>query len=335
MKIAFFDTHSYEKSVFEQINQKYKFDINFLPMRLNEKTMQLAEDHDAVCCFVNDRVTGQVLSFLKESGVKLVALRSAGFNHVDIFAAQKIGLPVVRVPEYSPHAVAELAVALLLSLNRKVHRAYARVREMNFSLEGLVGFDLFGKTVGIVGTGKIGTVFAEIMLGFGCKVLAYDLQKNSELEKAGVRYTELTELYKSSDIVSLHVPLTPKTRYLIDSQAFSLMKKGVILINTGRGALIKTSDLIKALKTRHLGGAGLDVYEEEEGIFFEDLSISGVDDDQLARLLTFPNVLITSHQGFLTQEALQNIATTTLENITEFANQRPLTNQVTAGSNKI
>ncbi|HZN93219.1 MAG TPA: 2-hydroxyacid dehydrogenase [Myxococcales bacterium] len=333
MKIAFFDTHRYDREPFEAASAGggSSHQITFLEPRLTRDTAALAREHQAVCSFVNDALDAGTLAALREGGVQLIALRSAGYNHVDLAAAERLGLPVVRVPEYSPYAVAEHAVALVLALNRKIHRAYARVREWNFSLEGLVGFDLHGKTVGIVGTGRIGQAAARIFLGFGTRLLAYDLRPDPALASQGVRYVELQELYRESDVISLHVPLTPATRHLIDGRALVAMKRGVTLVNTGRGALIDSLALIDALKAGHLGAAGLDVYEEEEGIFFQDLSGHVLQDDVLARLLTFPNVLVTSHQGFLTREALANIARTTLENVTAFERREPLRNQVRAG----
>jgi D-lactate dehydrogenase len=259
----------------------------------------------------------------------LIALRSAGYNHVDLDAAGRLGFVVVRVPEYSPHAVAEHTVGLILALNRKTHRAYNRVREANFSLEGLVGFDLVGKTCGIVGTGKIGAVVARILRGFGCRLLAFDLTPNQTFsQQFDVQYTELPTLYRDSDIISLHVPLTPATQHLINAEALAQMKPGVMLINTGRGALVDSRALIDALKRGQVGAAGLDVYEEEEGIFFRNLSEQVLQDDVLARLLTFPNVLITSHQAFLTREALANIADTTLANVSAFERGERLLNEV-------
>jgi D-lactate dehydrogenase len=260
-----------------------------------------------------------------------LALRSAGFNHVDLPEAAALGMRVVRVPEYSPYAVAELAVALILSLNRKIHRAYQRVRDANFSLEGLVGFDLHGKTFGVIGTGKIGAVAARIMHGFGCRLLGYDVQRNEELARTtGLQYVEFDELYAASDIISLHVPLLPSTRHLINTHAIALMKPTVMLINTGRGALVDTRALIEALKHGRVGAAGLDVYEEEEGVYFQDLSDQVLRDDVLARLLTFPNVLVTAHQGFLTREALANIAETTLASLDAFERGAPLQHEVRA-----
>ncbi len=325
MKLAFFDTHGFDRRAFEKSNQAYKHEITFLEVRLKADTAQLAQGCDAVCAFVNDRVDRKALEILKSLGVRIIALRSAGFNQVDIKAAYDLGIPVVRVPEYSPYAVAEHAVALILSMNRHIHRAYNRVREMNFSLDGLVGFDLHGKTVGIIGTGRIGQAFARIMKGFGCKLLAYDRFPNSLLrEQQLLEYVPLQELYAKADIISLHVPLLPETKHIIDEAALESMKKGVVLVNTSRGALVKTSALIAALKKGHVGFAALDVYEEEEGIFFHDMSESGVQDDVLARLISFPNVLITSHQAFLTHEALANIADTTLGSLHSYELGAPL-----------
>ncbi len=336
MRIAFYDTHPFEKDHFDQVNTPRSHDITYLETRLNAQTAKLAAGAEVVCCFANDKLDAAALSALWAEGVRLVALRSAGFNHVDLAAAARLGLPVVRVPAYSPYAVAEHAVALMLSLDRKIHRAYQRVREGNFSLTGLVGFDLHGKTVGIVGTGRIGSVLARILAGFGCRLLVHDRVPNPELAKAfGARFVELPELYSQSDIISLHVPLTPLTRHLLNPAAFDQMKKGVMVINTGRGALIDSAALIHALKTGRVGYAGLDVYEEEEAVFFEDHSNQVLQDDQLARLLTFPNVLITSHQGFLTEEALTNIARTTLQNVSDYEAGKPLGNQVIAGGDKI
>jgi len=319
MRIAFFDTHHFEKDVFQSANEKYGFQIEFLDVRLSAKTARIVEGAEVVCSFVNDKLNEECINVLKEMGVKLIALRSAGFNHVDLTAAHKSNLIVTRVPGYSPYAVAEFGVGLLLTLNRKIHRAYFRVRELNFSLDGLVGFDLHGKTVGVIGTGRIGKIFAQIMTSFGCRVLAVDLQKDSELEKnPGITYTDLQSLCRQSDVISLHVPLTLGTHHIIGEKALSEMKVGVFIINTGRGALIDAKALIKGLKAEKIGGAALDVYEEEEEVFFHDLSDKILKDDTLARLLTFPNVLITSHQAFLTKEALGNIALTTLESIDEF-----------------
>lgn len=325
IKVAVFDTHRYDREALSQANGAHGHDLVFLETRLTAQTAPLADGHSAVCSFVNDRLDAECLRRLQAGGTRLIALRSAGYNHVDLNAAHGLGLSVVRVPAYSPYAVAEHAVALILALNRKIHRAYLRVREANFELDGLVGFDLHGKTVGVIGTGKIGAALTRIMHGFGCRLLAYDLTPNSELMAAtGVRFVPLEELLAEADIISLHVPLTPQTRHLINAQALARMKSSAMLINTSRGALVDTRALIDALKNRRLAAAGLDVYEEEEGVFFQNLSDQVLQDDVLARLLTFPNVLITSHQGFLTQEALQNIAETTLESITAFARGEPL-----------
>ena len=330
MKIAMFDTHAYERESFEAANARLGHELTYLEARLTNVTVALAFGYPVVCGFVNDRLDARVLQSLSDGGTRLIALRSAGFNHVDLAAAARLGLPVVRVPEYSPHAVAEHAVALVLALNRKIHRAYARVREWNFSLEGLVGFDLYGKTVGILGTGRIGQAAARIFAGFGCQILAFDARPDSALASEGVRYVDLPTLYRESDVISLHVPLTPATHHMIDAQALAMMKQGVFLVNTGRGALIDSRALIIALKNGHLGAAGLDVYEEEEGVFFRDLSNRVLQDDVLARLLTFPNVLITSHQAFLTKEALAAIARVTLENVTAFERGEELRNEVRA-----
>ncbi len=331
MKVALFDTHGYERESFAAANERVGHEITFLDPRLTSETAPLAAGHDVACSFVNDRVNEAALTALQKGGVRLIALRSAGYNHVDLAAASRLGLKVVRVPEYSPYAVAEHAVALVLALNRKIHRASARVREWNFSLEGLVGFDLHGKTVGLIGTGRIGRAAASIFRGFGCRVLAYDVKPDAAIvTDAAVQYADLQTLYEEADILSLHVPLTPATHHMIDEKALSTMKRGVMLINTGRGALIDSRALIAALKTGHIGAAGLDVYEEEEGIFFRDLSDKVLQDDVLARLLTFPNVLVTSHQAFLTREALSNIATTTLANITAFERGEKLENEVVA-----
>jgi D-lactate dehydrogenase len=333
MKIAFFDTHQFDRNaILKEIND-FKHEITFFDTRLTEQTANLAINYPCVCAFVNDRLDSKTLRILSTGGTQLIALRSAGFNHVDLKEAKDLGLRIVRVPEYSPYAVAEHAVTLILSLNRKIYRAYNRVREGNFSLDGLVGFDLHKKVVGIVGTGKIGLIMAKILNGFGCQVLAFDHVQNPALVEIGAKYVALDELLQKSDIISLHVPLTPETRHIINAKALSLTKAGVMLINTGRGALIDTRALVQFLKSGHIGYAGLDVYEEEEGIFFENLSDQILQDDQLARLLTFPNVLLTSHQAFLTEEALGNITRTTLQNITDFENGINLINEVCADKN--
>lgn len=325
MKIAFFDTHTYDRRSFENCSKEFPHEFKFINVRLNEDTVALAKGADCVCAFVNDRLSPEVINKLAEFKVKIIALRSAGFNHVNLEAAKKHNIRVIRVPEYSPFAVAEHAVALILTLNRKVHKAYNRVREGNFSLEGLEGFDLHGKTIGVIGTGKIGQKFINIMNGFGCKVLAYDLQKKPGLQ---CEYTTFENVLSNSDIISLHLPLNKETFHLIDEKAFTLMKKGAMLINTSRGGLVDTKALIKSLKSCHLGSAGLDVYEEEEKFFFQDHSFEVLTDDVLTRLMTFPNVILTSHQAFLTQEALRNIAETTLENLTRFEKENALQHEI-------
>ena len=329
MKTLLFDTHGFEKDQFCQINAGFNHELTFYEGKLSAKSASIAAGYPCVCPFVNDRLDAEVLGILSKQGSKLIALRSAGYNHVDLQEAKKLGLKVVRVPEYSPYSVAEHAMALILTLNRKLHKAYNRVREGNFSLEGLVGFDLHGKTIGVIGTGRIGKVFTEIALGFGCKVIAHDIFPDHVFaEKRGFSYNSLDELFRLSDVISLHVPLTQDTRHIINEKSLEAMKNGVMLINTSRGGLIDTKALIKNLKTGKIGSAGLDVYEEEQAYFFKDLSNQVLNDDLLIRLMTFPNVLLTSHQGFLTKEALANIARTTLENIRDFEEGRPLVNEV-------
>jgi len=320
---AVFDTKPYDRDALQRASADQGIEWHFHEFRLTQDTANAAKNARAVCVFVNDQLDRPCLEALAGEGVELVALRSTGFNNVDICSAKELKLTVTRVPVYSPHAVAEHAVALLLTLNRKIHRAFNRVRELNFSLNGLVGFDLHGKTAGIVGTGRIGRATGQILRGFGMKVLAYDPFPDREWAKqTGVEYMAApSALLRNSDVISLHTPLTPETRYTIRAETLELMKPGSILINVSRGALVDTKALIQALKLGHLAGVGLDVYEEEEGIFFEDLSGCVLHDDELARLLTFPNVLITSHQAFLTIEALTEIARTTVANISALAGQ--------------
>jgi D-lactate dehydrogenase len=321
---AVFDTKPYDREALSQASANSPVDWHFLDFRLTRETALLSKHAQAVCVFVNDQLDRPCLEILAGQGVRLVALRSAGFNHVDLEAAKGLKLAVTRVPAYSPYAVAEHAVAMLLTLNRKIHRAFNRVRELNFSLNGLVGFDLHGKTAGIVGTGKIGRIVAQILRGFGMGVLAYDPFPNLEWAKQnGVEYVDPRTLAASSEVISLHVPLTPETQHIIRTDTLDLIKPGAILINVSRGALVDTPALIAALKSGRLGGVALDVYEEEEGIFFEDLSGQVLQDDDLARLLTFSNVLITSHQAFLTREALKDIAQTTVANLTALAQDKP------------
>ena len=329
MKIAMFSTKSYDRRFFEAANEQNGHVLTFFEPRLTPDTATLAEGHDAVCAFVNDHLDAAVLERLTDGGVRLLALRSAGFNHVDLDAAERLGLTVARVPAYSPHAVAEHALALLLALNRQIYRAYNRVREGNFALDGLIGFDLNGKTVGVVGTGKIGATFAQIVHGLGCEVLALDPYPNPELEGVA-SYVSRNELLARSDVVSLHCPLTPETHHVIDDAALDRMREGVTLMNTSRGQLIDTRAVIEALKRGRIGRLGLDVYEEEGDLFFEDLSNRVIRDDVFSRLLTFPNVLITGHQGFFTEEAMQNIAETTLANVRAFETGEGPVHEVTS-----
>jgi D-lactate dehydrogenase len=329
MRVAVFSTKPYDEQFLEAANAAHGHDLEFLETRLLPQTAALAAGRPCVSAFVNDRLDREVLELLAAGGTWLLALRSAGFNHVDLRAAEALGITVVRVPAYSPHAVAEHAVALILALNRKLHRAHLRVREGNFALGGLLGFDLHGKTVGVLGTGAIGRVFAEIMLGFGCDVLAYDPYPAEACIDLGVRYVPLAQLFASSDIVSLHCPLTPETQHVVDAEALASMREGAMLVNTSRGALVDTNAVIDALKSGRLGHLGLDVYEEEEELFFEDLSDQVITDDVFSRLLTFPNVLITGHQAFFTAEALAQIAATTLANITNAARGEGVVHQVT------
>ena len=320
--IAFYDTKPYDREYFGHATSDTNLVLRYHDFRLTADTATSAQDAQAVCVFVNDRLDRACLTALAGFGVKMVALRCAGFNNVDRGAAKELGLLIVRVPAYSPHAVAEHAVTLLMALNRKIHRAYNRVREQNFSLSGLVGFDLHGKSVGIVGTGKIGRVTAQIYKGFGCKVIAHDPFPMEDWAKTqDITYAPLNQLLADCDVVSLHLPLTPQTNHLLNADSIALMKRGAYLVNTSRGKLVDTAAIIQALKSGHLGGVALDVYEEEEGIFFEDHSGDVLQDDALSRLLTFPNVLITSHQAFLTHEALTEISRVTLDSIHRFLNQ--------------
>ncbi|PKO54402.1 MAG: hydroxyacid dehydrogenase [Betaproteobacteria bacterium HGW-Betaproteobacteria-2] len=317
MRFAVFSSKSYDRQFLEAANGG-KHQLMYLEPRLDASTAIAADGALAVCAFVNDHLDAEVLAALARQGVKLVALRCAGFNNVDLAAAKEFGIEIARVPEYSPYSVAEHAVAMMLTLNRKIHRASARVREGNFALEGLLGFDFHGKTVGVVGTGKIGLCFIRIMAGFGCKVLAFDPYPNPDCIAAGAQYVELAELLRQSDIISLHCPLTPQTHHLINEQAIASMKRGVMLINISRGGIIDTRAVIRGLKSGIIGSLGLDVYEEEDNLFFRDLSNSMIHDDVFARLLTFPNVVVTGHQAFFTQEALTEIAKITIENLSSF-----------------
>ena len=327
MKVLIYSTRKFEREYIERALDNHQ--LRMLETRLTPDTASLAAGSDAVSIFVNDDASAPVLQKLKEAGVKYLALRSAGFNHVDLNEASRLGIRVARVPEYSPAAIAEHTLALMLALNRKIVRAHNRVRDMNFSLEGLTGFDMAGKTAGIIGTGKIGRMVARILHGFGCKVLAFDPYENEELKsKYGVSYTDLDTLLKESDIVTLHLPLSKESRYIINGDRIAKMKNGVMLINTSRGALVNTKDVIEALKTGKVGFFGIDVYEEEEGLFFEDHSEDIVLDDVIARLMTFQNVLITSHQAFLTREALGQIAQTTRYNLDCWEKGQPCNNEL-------
>jgi len=327
VKIAFFAVKEYDKKLFDEYNKEYGYKITYFEVKLTEETAPLAKGFDAVCVFVNDILDKKTIKKLEEYNVKVVALRCAGYNNVDMKSVSKI--KVVRVPEYSPHAVAEHAVALLLGLNRKIYKAYQRTRKYNFSLDGLLGFDVYNKTVGVIGTGKIGSVFIKIMKGFGCNVIAYDPYPNKELEKEiGFKYVSLEELFKTSKIISLHCPLTEKTDKIINKKAMELMQNGVYIINTSRGKLIDTKELVKELETGKIAGLGLDVYEDEGEYFSNDMSNSYKRDKQLSLLLSMPNVLISSHQAFFTEEALNKIAKDTLQNVKDILQGKECINEV-------
>jgi D-lactate dehydrogenase len=328
MKTAVFSTRPFDREFLDAANHARAHDLHYLEPRLTSQTAALARAFPAVCIFVNDQADAAALDALAAGGTKMLALRSAGFNHVDTAKARELGLTVSRVPAYSPHAVAEHTIALMLTLNRRIHRAHARVREGNFALDGLLGFDLHGRTAGIVGTGKIGALVAKILTGFGCRVIAYDIAPNPECVASGVEYVPLDALWAGADIISLHAPLTPATRHMLDAAAIARMKPGVMIINTSRGALVDTPALIAGLKDGRIGYLGLDVYEEEEQLFFEDHSSHVIQDDVFARLLTFPNVLVTAHQAFFTREALTAIAATTIGNLTAFEQGRRSGNEL-------
>ncbi|OIR06967.1 D-lactate dehydrogenase [mine drainage metagenome] len=319
MKITFFSTQPYDKIAFNKCNENFGFEFEFYETHLGPHIVNVIENTDAVCVFVNDKVNSEVINTLAAKGVKTIALRCAGFNNVDIEAAKTNGIRVCRVPAYSPEAVAEHAVAMILTLNRKTHKAYNRVREQNFSLNGLLGFNLYQKTIGVIGTGNIGKAFCKIMLGFGCRVIAFDLIANKELEAMGVEFLPLMDVLKQADIISLHCPLMEQTHHIINKETIAMMKKNVMLINTSRGGLIDTKAVITALKSKQIGYLGIDVYEQEEKLFFRDLSANIIEDDTIQRLTSFPNVLVTAHQAFFTEEALSQIANTTLTNIREFS----------------
>ncbi|MFA6239093.1 MAG: 2-hydroxyacid dehydrogenase [Bacteriovorax sp.] len=328
MRVAIFGCNNYDRKYFLEDSLHTKHELVFFETRLNELTAHFAAGFGCACIFANDNLNAKALEIVSKGGTKLVALRSAGFDNVDLHAADALGIRVVHVPSFSPNAIAEHAVSLILTLNRKIHLSYNRIRAQNFSLNGLVGFDLRDKVVGIMGTGRIGAIMARIMLGFDCEVIAHDVIHNPLLENIGVTYVSLDKLLKSSDIISLHLPLNPKTRNILDAKALSLVKPGMMLINTARGALIDTKELINCLKSGAIGYAGLDVYEKEEGLFFEDHSDDIIQDDMLCRLLAFPNVVLTSHQAFLTEEALINIAHTTLKSIQDFETGAKLLHEI-------
>lgn len=312
MKIAFFSTQNYDRNFFEQANTEYNFEITYFKAALNQNTATMAQGYDAVCVFVNDKLDPTTLEILANNGIRFIALRCAGFNNVDLTAAKQLNLQIVRVPEYSPYAVAEHTIALLLALNRKIHKAYNRVREHNFKLDGLLGFDLHGKTAGIIGAGKIGQQVAKILHGIGCQVLVYD-PKPGALDFA--EYVSLEDLFTRSHVISLNCPLLPETQHLVNADTINQMKQGVLLINSGRGGLLDTKAVICGLKSAKIGGLGLDVYEQESSLFFQDHGMDIIQDEVFERLLTFPNVIITGHQGFFTKEALNSIANVTLENL--------------------
>lgn len=328
MKIAVFSTKPYDQNYFEKYKNKHTYDFSFFETALNKETARLTKGFDVVCVFVNDTIDKATIAMLAENNVKLIALRCAGFNNVDIESAKNHNIKVVRVPAYSPEAVAEHAMALILTLNRKTHKAYNRVREGNFSLTNLIGFNIYGKTVGVIGTGTIGANFCHILNGFGCKIVAYDISKSEKLMTLGVEYLPLDAVFKQADIISLHCPLNNYTKHIVNSDSIELMKEGVMIINTSRGALINTVDVIKGLTSKKVGYLGIDVYEQEENLFFEDLSESIIQDDLILRLNSFPNVLITSHQAYFTKEAMDEITTTTLENIAAFEKNLELKNEV-------
>lgn len=320
MKISFYSSQPYDITFFKKVNADYQHELIFHDYALNEDTVDLVKDVRCICIFVNDKLTRTVLEILYKKGVRLIALRCAGFNNIDVIGADHLGITVVRVPAYSPESIAEHTVGLMLSLSRHIHRAYNRVRESNFSLNGLLGFELHHSTIGIVGTGQIGTALAKILTGFGSHIIAYDPKPNDECKSLGIKYVDFKSLCQQADVISLHCPLTPDTQYLVNEKTLNNMKKGVMIINTSRGAVIDTKAVVECLKNGHIGYLGLDVYEQEENLFFQDLSDQIISDDLFERLLTFPNVLITGHQAFFTDQALTNIAQTTLSNIQRFEN---------------
>jgi D-lactate dehydrogenase len=330
MKIAVFSAERYDREFLDAANGAEGHELKYFEAPLNLETASLAAGREAVCIFVNDTADAAVLDALQRGGTRVVALRCTGFNNVDLAAAARLGLKVVRVVNYSPYSVAEHAVALLLAINRKIHRAYNRTRDSNFALDGLMGFDLHGKTVAVLGTGKIGRVFTRIMLGFGCDVIGYDIFHSPEFEALGARYATPGEIGAKADIISLHCPLTPETHHIVNAETLARVKPGALLVNTSRGGLVDTEAAIAALKSGQLGGLALDVYEQEAGIFFRDLSSTVIADDVLQRLISFPNVIVTGHQAFFTREAVTTISETTLRSVTEFATGKPLSNEIKA-----
>ncbi|MCC5913828.1 MAG: 2-hydroxyacid dehydrogenase [Balneolaceae bacterium] len=328
MHISLFSAKGYDREFFDEQIGESGHTITYFEDILSTDTLALAEGSDAVCVFVNNPVDRKLLEGLSKMGVRVLALRSAGFNHVDLEAAEDVGIPVFRVPAYSPEAVSEHTMALILTLNRKTHKAYNRVRENNFSLDGLTGFNLHGKTVGVIGTGAIGTAFCRIAAGFGCRILAFDPKPSDETREAGAHFTNPETLFSESNIISLHCPLIPQTRHIINQKSISMMKEDVMLINTSRGALIDTPAVIRALKKKRVGALGIDVYEQEENLFFRDLSGEVIQDDDITRLMSFPNVLITGHQAFLTREALREITRITLNNLTAYEMDKPVQNEI-------
>jgi D-lactate dehydrogenase len=330
MKIAVFSAERYDREFLDAANVVEGHQLKYFDTPLGLETASLAAGHEAACIFVNDTADAAVLDALQRGGTRLVALRCTGFNNVDLPAAARLGIKVVRVVDYSPYSVAEHAVALLLAINRKIHRAYNRTRDSNFALDGLMGFDLHGKTVAVIGTGKIGRVFARIMLGFGCQVIGYDTHPSPEFQALGAHYASPGEIGAKADIISLHCPLTPDTHHIVNAGTLARMKPGALLVNTSRGGLVHTEAAIEALKTGQLGGLALDVYEQEAGLFFRDLSSTIIADDVLQRLISLPNVIVTGHQAFFTREAITTICETTLRSVTEFATGKPLSNEIKA-----
>lgn len=330
MKVAVFSTRKYDRELLTHANATHGHALSFFDVRLTAETAALAAGYPAICVFVNDAVDAATLAILHEGGTRLIATRSTSFNHIDLVVAKRLGMRVARVTDYSPYSVGEFATGLLLAVNRKIHRAYNRTRDGNFELDGLMGFDLHGRTVGVIGTGKIGTVFAGIMRGFGCTVLGADVHVNPQFEAQGGRYLQLAEVIAASDVLSLHCPLTPSTRYLINAQSLATMRPGAVLINTSRGGLVDTEAVIESLKTGQLGGLAIDVYEQEADLFFQDLSSAIIADDVIQRLVSFPNVIVTGHQAFFTREAVGTIMATTLANISQFESGQALVNEVVA-----